>query len=359
VEGLEGAVVKTFVLTAGLLLAALLLMAPATGLYFESGKGARCTACHEMQPLYDTWSASSHRNIACGKCHGDALTLDSSFHMTNARRAYSHVRGDLPEQIAFPNQDAMAIGDQCRGCHREEYARWQSGGHSAGFARIFLDKKHNTENMLMDDCLRCHGMYYQGGIADLVQPVNRAGPWRLTQPQLAGMPSMPCVTCHQLHRPGQPLQKREAEGRGRGAAEETARPSLAFFDRRTEQYVAVADLAIPAMMDGGRAVKMSLDQRQAVCYQCHAPTAAAQVGSGDDRTGMGVHEGISCLACHESHGQKTRASCASCHPKMSNCGLDVEKMDTTFFKTGSKHNIHWVKCMDCHISPPRRREPTR
>ncbi len=72
------------------------------------------------------------------------------------------------------------------------------------------------------------------------------------------------------------------------------------------------------------------------------------MGSGDDRTAIGVHEGISCLSCHLKHGQKTRASCAECHPKMSNCGLDVEKMDTTFLSATSKHNVHWVKCADCH-----------
>jgi hypothetical protein len=33
---------------------------------------------------------------------------------------------------------------------------------------------------------------------------------------------------------------------------------------------------------------------------------------------------------------------------MSNCGLDVEKMDTTFLAATSKHNVHWVKCADCH-----------
>jgi hypothetical protein len=63
---------------------------------------------------------------------------------------------------------------------------------------------------------------------------------------------------------------------------------------------------------------------------------------------MGVHEGISCLACHAQHGQTTKASCATCHPKMSNCGLDVEKMDTTFVSNKSKHNVNWVKCADCH-----------
>ena len=54
------------------------------------------------------------------------------------------------------------------------------------------------------------------------------------------------------------------------------------------------------------------------------------------------------LACHQKHGQHTRASCSTCHPRLSNCGLDVEKMDTTFASTKSPHNIHFVKCLDCH-----------
>jgi hypothetical protein len=102
------------------------------------------------------------------------------------------------------------------------------------------------------------------------------------------------------------------------------------------------------MLDGDRVVKMRPDRRQALCYQCHAAEASRQVRSGDDRTAIGVHEGISCLSCHLKHGQKTRTSCAECHPKMSNCGLDVETMDTTFRSSESKHNIHWVKCVDCH-----------
>jgi hypothetical protein len=33
---------------------------------------------------------------------------------------------------------------------------------------------------------------------------------------------------------------------------------------------------------------------------------------------------------------------------MSNCGLDVEKMDTTYADAKSPHNIHWAQCEDCH-----------
>jgi hypothetical protein len=200
----------------------------------------------------------------------------------------------------------------------------------------------------MDDCLRCHGMHFEGGIADLVAPVNRSGPWRLARAELANMPTIPCLTCHEMHRQGPPLKKAGVEGRVPGPSQEIARPSLAWFDRRTQQYIPLADLPVPTVLEGDRAIKMSPDRRQALCYQCHAPVATMQVGSGDDRTGLGVHEGISCLACHAQHGQTTRASCATCHPKMSNCGLDVEKMDTTFASHDSRHNIHWVKCADCH-----------
>lgn len=125
-------------------------------------------------------------------------------------------------------------------------------------------------------------------------------------------------------------------------------------------HFASTALVIPPLYDGTRRATVSPDQRQAICYQCHAPrepetdTPAAQnhwgmqVGSGDDRTPIGVHEGISCVACHSGHNENARASCATCHPQMSNCGLDVEKMDTTYAAAASKHNIHTVKCTDCH-----------
>jgi Cytochrome c3/Cytochrome c554 and c-prime len=348
VERLEGAFVKRFVFGAGLVVVALVLMVPAASLYYESGAGKGCAGCHEMQALYDQWHASSHQGVACQKCHGGALTLDVAFHWNNATRVYSHVRGDLPEQIGLSNGYVQSMTAQCQACHRQEYAAWQAGPHSATFGRIFLDTKFNSANMLMDDCLRCHGMHFEGGIRDLVTPVGVQGPWRLLRADLQNQPAMPCLTCHEMHRSGQPMRKSDIDGRVPGPAQEIARPSLAFFDRRSQRYIPLADLPLPAMLDGTRPVRMSKDQRQTLCYQCHAPVSTMQVASGDDRTGVGVHEGISCLACHSQHGQTTRASCAACHPKMSNCGLDVEQMDTTFKSGTSRHNIHFVKCADCH-----------
>jgi hypothetical protein len=309
---------------------ALLVAVPGARVYSGS-EGASCTRCHEIEPQYDTWNASSHRGVRCDQCHGGALAIQ------NLHRLVQHLRGEIPEQIHLRNADVQAMVDRCRSCHRQEFADWQAGPHSSTYKRIFFDTKHNQKQPPADDCLRCHGMHFEGGIRDL----PRAG--------LEERPSIPCLACHQMHRQGPPMRK--------NLPKEISRPSLGMFDRRTQSHVPLARLALPLMRQGGRTVKMSPDQRQALCYQCHAPQAGMQVKSGDDRTGVGVHEGISCLACHQKHGEKAAASCATCHPRLSNCGLNVEKMDTTFRSSSSAHNIHWVKCEDCHTGgvPKRRR----
>lgn len=325
-----------------------LLMLPASSLYYKSTAGEGCAKCHEIRDNWNTWHASSHRAVACSACHGDSFNGGLAFHLANFRRLVKHVSGNVPEQIRIKGLDTYAMLDRCKSCHRQEFADWQAGPHGAPFSKIFLDQKHNHQRLLMDDCLRCHGAQFEGGIRDLVTPVNTQGPWSMKDARYANQPVIPCLSCHQMHRRGEPLTKRPANEARAASREERHRPSLALFDRREMDHIAKADLPVPQMLDAARNVRMSPDRRQALCYQCHAPLATRQVGSGDDRTAMGVHEGISCVACHQKHGQQTRASCATCHPRMSNCGLDVEKMDTTFVSTKSTHNIHFVKCADCH-----------
>jgi hypothetical protein len=65
-----------------------------------------------------------------------------------------------------------------------------------------------------------------------------------------------------------------------------------------------------------------------------------------------VHEGLSCLDCHQKHNNSAKAACSACHPAVSDCGLDVEKMDTTFLSKTSQHNIHTMACRDCHPQGP-------
>ena len=339
---------KLAIVSLALVAAAVVLMIPAASFYYEMGGGSNCARCHEIEPSFARWQQASHRNIACSQCHGDAFTLSVGFHLNNVHRVQAHLTGDVPEVPRLRESDVPRMVERCQSCHRQEFADWQAGPHSTSYRAIFLDAKHNRTRMLMDDCLRCHGMHFEGGIRDLVEPVSHQGPWKLKDPARESRPAIPCLGCHSIHRSGEPLARHSRGTKGLAAKEEIFRPSLALFDRREMRSVSVNLLTIPAIVDNGKAVRMSPDSRQALCYQCHAPLSTRQFGSGDDRTPIGVHEGLSCLACHQKHRQTTRASCADCHPRLSNCGIDVEKMDTTFAMQASKHNIHWVKCADCH-----------
>ncbi len=318
--------------------------------YYTSQRGAGCAGCHEMADTVCTVHVSSHRTVGCFDCHSTGLA-------TKLRHVAVHLSGRLPEVIRLRDVNVVEMTAKCQSCHQREYATWSAGPHSATYAQIFTNAQQNAARRLMDDCFRCHGMHFSGPIGEMVQPLSLEGPWRIVRAGFAAEPTMPCQACHWIHREGLPATKPTAHFSVAGAR---VGESLAFFDRREQMHFAIAELPLPQIFDGPRPVGISPDQRQALCYACHAPrppeagSAAArrnwgvQAGSGDDRTPLGVHEGISCFACHSGHGEDTRASCATCHPAMSDCGQAVEKMDTTYANPASKHNIHWVKCEDCH-----------
>lgn len=309
-----------------------------------------CTNCHEIRTQIEKWQNSTHRGVACTSCHEDNL-------VRNLKRLSEHLKGDVPEQPRVAMKNAVAMVQRCRTCHQQQYAEWKAGPHSASYARIFTNKEFNSKHRLMDDCFRCHGMHFDENVAALVTPLDTRGPWRLVNSEMAERPTMPCLTCHSVHRHGGPMQKPDAR---LGSTQTKSRPSLGLYDRRSRMHIEAALLPLPVVFDGLRPVKMSPDGRQGLCYQCHATLASGSLASGDDRTPAGVHEGLSCFACHQGHQQNTRASCATCHPRLSNCGIDVERMDTTFRDTKSRHNVHTVKCIDCHPSGvPRRSRSTQ
>lgn len=320
------------------------------GLYYAAGQGTRCGDCHEMAEHVSAVHDARHRNVGCTDCHEASLA-------TKLRHIRVHLTGSAPEVIRLREVDVQQMMGNCQKCHQQEYAGWHAGPHSATYSDIFTNAAHNSKRRLMDDCFRCHGMYFEGAVRDVVQPQDLRGPWHLTRPELAGRATIPCQACHWIHREGSPETKPAERISVAGAV---VHESVGLFDRREQMHFAAAALTIPALYHGARVLKVSPDQRQALCYQCHAPrlpearSAAAaqgwgpQAGSGDDRTPMGVHEGLSCMSCHNGHNESASASCATCHPAMSHCGIAVEKMDTTFANKASQHNIHWVKCADCH-----------
>ena len=208
----------------------------------------------------------------------------------------------------------------------------------------------------MDDCLRCHGMHFDGAMRDLVQPQNTTGPWHITRAELPtahhALP-WPATRSIAKARPNEALPRASPSPAASATFACHLRPPRANALRRRPACAS-------RVSDGPRAVKISPDPRQALCYQCHAPrqpepaSAATnhwgpQVGSGDDRTPMGVHEGLSCFACHSGHNENALASCKL--PVTRTCPIAAStsrRWTRPFANAKSSHNIHWVKCADCH-----------
>jgi hypothetical protein len=309
-----------------------------------------CASCHEISPSHTTWSASAHRDISCFECHGTAL--ENGWHSLSekARMVVRHVQNKPhPDDIRMTEAQIFETMDRCIGCHRKEHANWLAGGHSATYADILLHEGHNKKEQLNFDCLRCHGMFNAGTILDVVEPISIEGPWKMKDEKLASKPTMPCMTCHQIHSKGEPAQRPDYSMPGNiFYGRNMENNSIGLYVRNEKTHFDLANLPSPVILLGNDTVKTPADPVYRLCVQCHAPSVWHQAGSHDDRTPTGVHEGISCRACHEPHSNYQRNSCDKCHPGISNCNLDVKTMNTSYFSPSSPHNIHSVACTDCH-----------
>ncbi len=280
---------------------------------------------------------TSHHELSCSDCPRQTL-LDDFQRLQeelNLKLGPGHDR--VREKIKLVESDILLLQTRCRECHREQYDQWQRSGHALSYSRVFLDRRHNKLQQLNDGCLRCHGLFFDGTILDLVTPVDTRGPWRLVDPKLSGRPTIPCMACHQIHPRQHTVVSRESTT-SRLITEDTGKSPCGFYDRRERRFFTANQLPAPRIRGDQGELEVASDERMRVCYQCHAPTVTLR----------GVHAKLSCFDCHQDHSLSAHASCADCHPADSNCGLDVRRMDTTYNAKASSHDIHTVRCQDCH-----------
>lgn len=308
-------------------------------------------SCDELNDEGQTERAASaapaHDALECTLCHQQALIdqFESIRTQSNLPLPPGHDR--INEQTTLAADGYSNLQAKCRTCHQEEFRQWLQSGHSMTFAQSFLNRQHNRMEQLNNDCLRCHGMFFQGTIEDVVAPVSTVGPWKLVDEQLAKRPAIPCLACHQIH-PETYTVLSPSSANPQIVTAHQGEHACGFFDRREHRYFPAAQLPTPRIHDGGKKIDIASDERTGVCYQCHAPDATHQAGTSDDRTPRGVHAGLSCFDCHPVHSLRARESCGKCHPAISHCGLDVRRMDTTYSAKASRHDIHTVACQDCH-----------
>ena len=350
-------VLRNILLIASLILVLLFIGFGSFYSYWNSASPEKtCASCHEIESSVTKFSESAHRELNCRECHGTAL--NNGFHSLKEKgmMVVHHVKNESVEDIRMNETQMLKAMDNCTRCHADEYANWLTGGHSARYRHILLDTKHNHTEQINPDCLRCHGMFSDLSVQDLVEPLNTVGPWKLKSTELNDKPVIPCMACHQVHRTGSSTFSPDySNPRYVFFLRQDSSARVGFYNRGDKSFVPAENLPTLKLWEGDRPVKVSDDPLMRNCIQCHAPNARHQTGTGDDRTPLGVHEGLTCLACHDQHSNNARQSCIKCHPAISNCNLDVTTMNTSFADPESPNNIHWVSCTDCHMEGIKKR----
>lgn len=314
-----------------------------------------CASCHEIGKSVYSQAQSLHRNLHCKECHGTALS--NGFHSIKEKgmMVVSHIKDKPIENVKLKEEQLLEVMSNCQRCHSSEFAKWTSGGHSIDYQHVFLNTKHNSTEQINFDCLRCHGMFFEGFVNEIVEPLNIIGPWELKKEKMATMPTIPCMTCHQIHQEGLPQARPDySDPKTIYYQKKDSSSKLGFFDRHEKFSFPVSELPKLNLWQGDLVVNVSDDPIMRNCVQCHAPNSYHQAGTSDDRTPRGVHEGLSCMACHEPHSNDAKNNCGKCHPAISNCKIDVTKMNTSYVDAKSPNNIHFVACADCHKEEKRR-----
>ena len=276
-----------------------------------------CAQCHEIAPSYEKWKTSAHAEVKCIECHGTAISNGIQSLSDKSGMVFSHFTKDMySDDILLTETHVLEISDNCAKCHRAEHAGWLAGGHAVNYKEIFMDDEHNAMEKPYWDCFRCHGMFYDGNIHDLMTLDGDHTEWSIKDEKQKSRPAVPCIACHQMHTPN-PVSERYVSMTDSTRLTIERNPITALYLRSEKMHLRSDKFTKMTMIDeNGQPVETAGDPATLLCQQCHAPDYARHIGSEDDRSVIGVHAGISCIACHSPHSGATKQSCLQCHPSL-------------------------------------------
>jgi nitrate/TMAO reductase-like tetraheme cytochrome c subunit len=306
-----------------------------------------CGSCHVMEPYYDSWSTSSHSDIACVECHippGITAELRKKYEALSMVARYftgtygtnpwtevadesclqCHDRRLLSGSVLFrdvlfdhgPHLSELRRGKrlQCTSCHSQIVqgshiavtsttcilCHFKNAEPGQGTARCVLCHRHVDRTVEVDGVEFDHGMVQRFGID--------CNSCHIPPPASAGaVPRERCVTCHN------DLARLQEYGKG----------DLLHRTHVTEHKIECTNchLEIEHVMPRHQALEATSE-----CAACHGGRHSPQHDLYAGRTGVGVPDmpdvmyrvGVRCEGCHIDHGDGGTATagevaCMSCH----------------------------------------------
>ena len=274
-----------------------------------------CRSCHIMEPYYQAWRKSAHRDVSCSDCHfepGLLNTLKGKFEASSQAVKYlTNTYGSKPHAEV---QDASCLRD---GCHDrsslKSAAKWEVPRQRGGHVTIRFD---HTTHLKPDRrgkklrCVSCHSQTVRG--QHMIVTLDncflchfRGLKHGQSEPLLGG-----CRSCHD-------------------APKDKIRLATGEFEHG--QYIkrgVACESCHSDSVSGDGAVP-----RQ-VCWTCH--NRSAQVAQYNDMTTV-----------HDNHVTKHKVECSNCH-------IQIEHKLSTGpayvpFKPGSRYEVlHKGTCGQCH-----------
>ena len=245
--------------------------------------------------------------------------------------AMAFVVSSCTKDVVKPPNPHVA-GAICSSCHTTQQSQWASPEdlHSASAEEVLTNVDHNTEELLVNDCIKCHSSFQEPlGIAHFVTPVNQigspAGTW--TALNTGDWQATKCEVCHDpTSTSPMKLAKYGSELDGPWKA--------GYIDLST---LPTAYQKVISLTTGDTSTYVYPNQTSTtvlatkLCNSCHDPADEGEDPAviinginygpqgGDSRAYVGVnHHGFGCIDCHDSHtflpiNPKTKPACAGCH----------------------------------------------
>jgi nitrate/TMAO reductase-like tetraheme cytochrome c subunit len=324
-----------------------------------------CGSCHEMEPYYHSWQASSHSSAECRDCHIPPGPLPYvKTKLGSFRELYVHFFGQPEAPLAVTRQ---IPNSSCLRCHEDPppdptlpTVTFSHAAHSnIDCISCHVRLVHTTVNppeyqdpAAMSSCLECHN----GTVAP-----NECSYCHTPPHEARGE----CSTCHSStsFSSAEASHPFELTGAHAGLKCTDCHVSKPGAENIPGTQLAKADPACASCHK---------DQHGGLtdCAGCHTPSSWQNVDFEHPFPLVGAHAGLACADCHVSKpGGSTVAgtqfpaanpACISCHGDQHGGLTDCTKCHTPegWTQADFKHPFALVgahaklTCADCHVSKP-------
>ncbi|HEY6011030.1 MAG TPA: hypothetical protein VIX18_06120 [Nitrospirota bacterium] len=251
-----------------------------------------CVGCHLMQPAYDSWSTSEHKQLNCHDCHHLSIPEQNQLLISFVMKR--------PASVPERHKDHVIVSQKyCNQCHTE------------GKAKRINTSLFHAKHVYMEqiECTKCHGEVKpdKSGLHHFLPTEKfclKCHAGKAVHGE--GMGGLACLNCHTDRtkdlRPGRLkcLYCHSNDENIRKQLREDSTMDVRFFPPD------------PGIIR--RAIKITFDTKapmQFYCYECHKPHIPGKVRPKSVDC-LRCHEGIAKLGKHKVHlGMDMQ--CKDCH----------------------------------------------